>query len=41
MPKFYEKYWEGQDNYLSDFEIKWLKLKKFISYYFTKREIKL
>lgn len=28
--QFYENYWVGQDNYLSDFNIKWPKLKKFI-----------
>lgn len=28
--KFYENYWIGQDNYLSDFNLKWPKLKKFI-----------
>ena len=28
--KFYENYWDGQNSYLSDFELKWPKLKKFI-----------
>lgn len=31
MPKFYEKYWlDNKDGYLSDFNLKWPKLKKFI-----------
>lgn len=31
MPKFYEKYWsDNKDNHLSDFNLKWPKLKKFI-----------
>ncbi|MDP3015294.1 MAG: class I SAM-dependent methyltransferase [bacterium] len=28
--QFYENYWEGQNDYLSDFSLKWPKLKKFI-----------
>ena len=32
MSKFYEKYWSDNKNgYLSDFDLKWPKLKKFIS----------
>jgi len=31
MSKFYEKYWSDNKNeYLSDFNLKWPKLKKFI-----------
>lgn len=28
--QFYENYWKGQDDYLSDFTLKWPKLRKFI-----------
>ncbi len=28
--KFYENYWKGQDDYLSDFALKWPKLKNYI-----------
>ena len=30
MPKFYESYWSGKTGHLSDFDLKWPKLKRYI-----------